>query len=476
MSSESDSEEEQIRPFWYGTLVEKEGRKGLVSYYDSKQLNESCIVRIETHDKKHKYSLFNTYIVLCNYIWQCDSIYRCMHEVVRSNHTQKPRFDIDVKSDKLPDGVDIVTYADKIKDETITAILDMFSEINITLSLEKNILVYSSHGDSKGIYKRSYHIIVDGYCHKNNKEAGAFFEEVVNKGNLHEYVEIGHLDPAVYKSNQCFRLLWNHKYGEDRIKEFNETFTYLGVEYTHKYPVRRFNNPNHKKIHLLGASLLSNTAGCSLLPDYYIEPLYDKFDISDEDTQKCMDICTAYFSGKSKKKRKCPFKFAGRTDSLISLQRLYPSHCELCNRVHHSCPPYMYINSQGDIHWSCGRRSKLNNKSIVIGHIDISYSTPIDIDTKVTAVSDIYDKIRYIDETYTDIDTMDSTSNTSNTNIDDDICTRRLTIRHRNSTRSTIPVTIIHIDNSKTKEIEEEKDPIQEMKELLKMNSKRSRK
>jgi hypothetical protein len=84
---------------------------------------------------------------------------------------------------------------------------------------------------SHSALKRSWHIVIDGYCVENAQEAKAFYERVWELAPRSVNAN-GHrcLDDAVYSSFQAFRLLGSQKRGSGRPKvlespghEFSQT-------------------------------------------------------------------------------------------------------------------------------------------------------------------------------------------------------------------------------------------------------------
>ena len=84
----------------------------------------------------------------------------------------------------------------------------------ITLKLE-NVLIYTSHGGNK----RSIHIVLNKLAHTDHTEAKLFYNEVCKEITIYtkaiytkdKYLDF--IDPAVYKSNQQFRVLGSQKVG-----------------------------------------------------------------------------------------------------------------------------------------------------------------------------------------------------------------------------------------------------------------------
>src|SRR4029077_9657986 len=232
----------------------------------SEDLAGKTVVSMEMVGKDRNYrnyAVFNSHIDLFECIKARAHEYRRLHEIVMGGRCQKPRFDIDIEREDLPEGVDdILEFGDVIKDRLIAAIIDVLAQSGIKINLTKNVVVCSSHSHDKC----SYHVIIDGYIHGSSEEAQAFFEEIA-KVIEEPSITLKYIDDKIYSDNHGFRLLWCHKIKSPRIKIFNTSFTYNGDEYTHQFR-SKVRDENHLALMMLEASMVTFISGCDILPIY----------------------------------------------------------------------------------------------------------------------------------------------------------------------------------------------------------------
>lgn len=419
---------------WFTYLVPgDDGKKKqynvLKSNYSQDELNRKIVVRRETSFRgktEMKYAVFNTHIDLYNYMKTTDLSDECLHEVIMSGKFQKPRFDIDIKEkDMLNDeklkfwlsdvdsGEDpLIVFAHHVKDCVIEATIQVLIRDDLSLDLTKDVVVCSSHGDSSSGRKMSYHIIINGYMHSGEDEAKAFFEEV-----LKELAEMGELDTinryidhGVYGKNHNLRLLWNRKLGDKRVKRLELDYTYQGEVYTHRLPVKHINE-DHYNIMMLESTMVTFTSYCNMLPPY-IDPAKKAWDesisMTDKQTQDAMDLLKKALNeigqpsaDKTNSKRintfemeyqpDIPFTYKSNKGTLVVLKRVKPSYCSVCNEVHETVDPFMFIVN-GDVYLDC-RRSEDHigkKKRLYLGKIEWDATQNINLrdihmDLKATA-------------------------------------------------------------------------------------------
>lgn len=180
-----------------------------------------------SNDRSKSYSLIrDRYNFLINYL-NIPEQSRNFYEVILGHQAQKPYFDLDV------DLTTISTYGysqQEIIDSTedvLNCLFDCISEIllehNIPYNRLNDLLVFPSHGPNK----RSYHIVVDGYCHLNNKEAKAFYDLVIDRiaSKITYNTDVIVLDSKVYSGLQCFRMFGSTKLGKNRLKRFDRSLS-----------------------------------------------------------------------------------------------------------------------------------------------------------------------------------------------------------------------------------------------------------
>jgi hypothetical protein len=351
------------------------------------------------------YAFFDSYIEFYEFSKKFAMKERNFFEIIFGEFAQKPHFDIDIDLEtfkKSYPGEDIISTAEKLKDLVIASCIKIIQEF----SIEKDLLLYSSHGESK----RSYHIVINNKCHDGNKEAKAFYDEVINFVKILTYNKyIEYIDKSVYSPRQQFRIVGSQKSGSDRPKIFHEYFRYEGKVYQHLYK-EEFSNEIEKNLAIIYESLVGFTAGCSYIPSLIQPKSIDHLMFSESVS---IDETTAEFCFNMlrEKMNPCPFSLSDITGSLILLKRHSPSLCPICNRIHEKENPFMYILG-GRVYWDC-RRTDLESKKFFVGYLSLNHYDPnnskssseeedkgvfsfgdfeIEVPTKIFSVSDVVSK------------------------------------------------------------------------------------
>jgi hypothetical protein len=258
--------------------------------------------------------------------------------------------------------VDMITYL-------VWAIQESLQQMDQPLNLEKDILLFSSHGENK----RSYHLVVNNYCHSDCDEANRFYRVVINK--MPEFFRRW-IDHTVYKSLQQFRMEGSQKVGSGRIKRLIPTWIY-GYQYIttnldfHVTAIDQLNDDDKRVIWAdqskaryatLHAAILTNTYYCTVLPDFAaLLPLEDtklpaeyNGGVTDDRALAAIQIL-AEGMGCSMYSSKFPFRFSKVVaGGLIILKRNLPSYCDVCERRHENENPFIYI-VKGNVFFDCRR-------------------------------------------------------------------------------------------------------------------------
>jgi hypothetical protein len=357
---------------WYYRLVSQEDKYALMDDYPIQTLDRAlvvCLVVLKSNlpgqhnvtdrreDKEVRlYSVFRSYPEYYHYCNKFTEDRRTFFEIILGEYAQKPHFDIDIPVSSGVNGEDV-------KDDLIEKIVEIFQEKNITLSLEEDVLVYTSHGSNK----HSYHIVITNYCHANNQEAKALYTEVCKRVPDNKWI-----DSAVYSPRQQFRILGCQKLGSHRPKVFQEKWNYRGIQIIHRYP-EQADNVDHLKLIQLEESLISQTSNCRYLP--VLEEITSTVSHNRE-LQDDLDIKTAKnainlavsLSGVSS--TSFPYKLSEIKGNIIILKRLRPSFCRICQRKHEHENPFMVVGcTQEDgnkpVYFHCRRA----NNGIFLGNI-----------------------------------------------------------------------------------------------------------
>jgi hypothetical protein len=342
-------------------------------------IENNLIISIKGENDVYLFSAFVDYIHFYNYSKLFRSRYKCFYEICLGNNRQKPRFDIDV---------DIKSYMDykehhpkfeinDIKDVVIKSVRDILKRDNIELDFEKDVLIFNSHGSE--IKKWSFHIVIDNYCHSNNKEAKGFYDLVmIEVKKIFPDIPDGWIDASVYKSCQQFRIVESQKYNKRIPKVFMYQWSYREIDENKKsekrYIQHKFSelpdNENHMKLLILQSSLLTVTDSCKILPSSYDKTtkntlIIDK-DIDEDTIEYSMSLLSKHI-GLNIDDKLFPFEIREVKNSLIILYRKRPSYCKICNRVHDSENPYITIGIY-KIYYCCRR----SDTKYCLGYTDLS--------------------------------------------------------------------------------------------------------
>lgn len=377
------------------------------------------------------FTAFPTYLEAFHWIRSLPTEQRCCYEVIPTEFAddithikdedlvsdesiyshptvQKPHFDIDVdmqKDDENFKSFDnpsdaIITLGNDTKDALIAGIQHVMFSHDVPYEKSKHLLGYSSHRKDK----RSYHIGIIGFYHNSPKEAAAFYKLVI--GHIPQHLR-KYVDHSVYKINQQFRILGNHKLGKDNIKTIDPI--------TEWFPLNEYGNPckdirnidpvtiwssedYDDKISLLGhfeASLITFTAGCVQLPSFItnviVKPLIPENKVNvvttwlasknitlDTTNKRIIPVvsdnkyldCNEYYNEIVDIFQKSQFynhyDIGGIKNGCLILRRKHPSLCPIHNRVHDHDNSFIFITKTGSIYWRCSR-SQDKDKSFYLG-------------------------------------------------------------------------------------------------------------
>lgn len=362
---------------------------GLLDEYDETTMENGLVIQLTTsqsqYSKLRLFSYFSSIVDFMRYESEFNIRDRGFFETTLGQYKQKPRFDLDI--DTKEDETIIKSVQDKnidqLMEDMITYIVfgikRTFETFELTLNMEEDILLFSSHGK----HKRSYHIVINNYCHKNCEEADNFYKVVVRHVPpfFHRWI-----DHAVYKSLQQFRIEGSQKIGSDRIKRLNYKWKYgpkdihtkIDMDVVDKLndsdkiilnSIKNESNSIKERYAILYASLLTNVYHCKILPDFSkLLPLEETKLPNEYLNNIDSDIAIAGLHiladrmGINISSSKFPYKFkkivAG---GIIILERKMSSYCDVCDRIHDKENPYMYIIN-GVVYFDC-RRNQYNKRT-----------------------------------------------------------------------------------------------------------------
>ena len=259
---------------------------------------------------------------------------KCFYEIILGDQKQKPYFDIDVD--------DITKDGDKIIEELINAIVAVL-EPKMGLSLEENVLIFTSHGKSKW----SYHVILDGIYFDNNHVNKEFMAQVISKmKHSSEYV-----DTSMYSSKQQFRIVGSRKYGSERVKIPKINFSVGGVSYKSKMF-------DMSDLEILESSLVTFIESSFLLPfgdgRKPMRPFNNALD-NNFDEAKVFNLAIEVLE-KYSQSNVDAFDFSRSDGSMITLKRVKASYCPLCLREHQNENPFITVSPNGCVYFYCRRK------------------------------------------------------------------------------------------------------------------------
>ena len=374
---------------WYFRLVKaKTGEynraRALMDDYEINQLAHHLVIcfipdRIpgQTRPFRNKeggyirlYAFFESYLEFYQYMQHFEPRDRAFFEIVFGELPQKPHFDIDVsqgKLDKHYPGENIDSVSELLREAVMIGCIQVLADLHVTVEITRDMLVYSSHGTDK----RSWHILLTNKCHDGNDEAKAFYFAVMAKVKIYtggKYIRENFIDVGVYSPRQQFRTIGSQKVGSNRPKIFCEEFMLSGIRYKHVY-TEDVSDPRLKKLVVIYESLIGFTTGCVYLPSLVPEKpagqynLGDMPDLESRAVEQCMQMLRD-------KVKECPFTVRQVQGHLIMLVRKAPSHCPICNVIHHAENPYIVIVGS-KVYWDCRRASDKVSK-LLLGYLTMT--------------------------------------------------------------------------------------------------------
>jgi hypothetical protein len=378
------------RKRWYRYYYNDDDRQaGLLSEYQEETIKQGLLVQC-TPNGDHLYSYFPNILSFLQYEAHFSLENRGFFETVLATVKQKPRFDLDVKVsenkaifDSIPD-----KSVDHIMEDLITylvwGIIQVLADVNVKLDLSTDILMFTSHGEDK----RSFHIVIDNYCHEDFEEAKHFYKLVMRKLSEAQMpaIFIPWIDHSVYSKLQQFRMEGSQKYKSGRIKQLKPEWTYGSVDPVtivtdlskHLASIKSLKKEDQEILHFpqaqeryagFSASLLTNTGYCETLPSFI--PLSDRMEtpmgcltIHDDMAKQAIELL-AEKMGTQVGASDFPFALKKiSSGGIIVLKRLFSSHCQICDREHEAENPFMYI-IKDMVFFNC--RRNMENRSIKVG-------------------------------------------------------------------------------------------------------------
>lgn len=361
--------------------------RGLLDEISLRSIDGHLVVCMITPTEHRLFTFFDSFLDFALYQQKIVPEKRYFYEIAFGEYPQKPHFDIDIAAN--PNDVkDIESLGEQIKDSLIEQVIKIYADRSVDLDLQRDILVYTSHGPSK----RSYHLVVNNYCHVDYRDARCLYEKVMLSlpDSFSSYI-----DRAVYSKKQQFRIVGSQKFESGRPKVFQKQWTYFGQLIDHLYN----DEPDTPDSVLqLDESLISYTSNCNVLPSLFdaseskSQPkssrLHDVEDVSRRTAEQAV-ILLASQGGLSPSDRRFPYRFDGIHGGIVCLKRLKPSRCSICNRVHDHENPYLVILGEGPrktIYFHCRRAP--DSQKLLLGHLDVTLPNTIETKNTPKVISD----------------------------------------------------------------------------------------
>lgn len=300
---------------WYYLLQPREGKKALLS--SERVLANNILVCLEL--KGRSFTRFSHYCEVGRYLRKCITANRCLYEVILAEQSQKPYFDFDFDRRKEEFANLTESEAQRCIQRFVTVIRQVCQQIE-----EQDVIITESHGPEK----YSFHVIIDRWCLPDNSENRAFFEKIM--ATLGEVSWRSGIDATMYKSIQQFRILGCHKYGSSRTKQLSPISTW-------KSRTNVDSSTDGGSVAILGASLVSNTGYCRLLPSFSVPKppaiLSEKEEIDNKLASVALRLVPEHDA----------FQISTIQRGLVCLKRLRPTYCAGCQRDHENENPYLLV-------------------------------------------------------------------------------------------------------------------------------------
>lgn len=345
---------------WYYYLVEE--RVANLKLRKKRSLLSEChnyfnyLIVCWVKDNKHLFTYFTDYLKFIEYELNIHPDRRSFFEIIFGHLPQKPHFDLDI------DNSNGQYTEEEILGVFIPALIKVFSQYKVDINLSQDILIYSSHGKTK----LSFHIIVDNHCHNSSEEAKALYYLVLDQ--LPEKYRMC-VDPNVYSSIQQFRMLGSQKEKSGRVKIFHEKWKYQGEEIIYQY---KENNEKLKPYLQFQASLVSLISHCLYLPIFEHPAInkssnlsYENVTINSDEMQEVLHLFCRKMDYDLD--NNFPFNIIEVKESIILFQRIIPTECPICKRIHEHENPYLLVTPNKDIFFDCRRAPA--KKRLYIGSI-----------------------------------------------------------------------------------------------------------
>lgn len=331
-----------------------------------------CQRDFSTFEHKKQFVAFDNFMHYC--LTLLNRVERHYYETVRDGMPTKVHFDLDI-GNNLPLEYFSEEFINTLKDKILEIVFVIIPEMN----LEEDVIINTAHQQGK---KYSMHIIINTYT-VNWEEFLNIYRYVAD--NLYEWdeniIKLGMFDQSLCRQSKNaikqFRSVFNCKLGTTRYLRFEPVWTYKGSVVEYKYPGVDISNSNIDQlikdvlIHVLYAcSITQSSKPIEGLPtrianlikpsaDVNNMPLYQNNTHIDDVAEEDITEAISMFDDASS------FVFQKADGNIISLNRIKPSNCGICLRVHDSIGTYLTI-VKGVVRHKCYRDK---NRKIILGKL-----------------------------------------------------------------------------------------------------------
>ena len=382
-------------------LLDNDKGQGLLSRLPSEFLSYGHIMRLQDEGSSRQiFMAFNSTEELLAYMHKFPLKSRFFNEYIPGDRRTKPRFDLDIECDDPTQPYNSRKHLeqitpDNIKDigkRTLTALLDAICRV-FTLSTlrfkralpffpEEHIVVYESNYDLHGYplsQKVSYHVIINGFCHDNYKEAHAFAKEVAKEMAYGRCF----IDYGVYAKNCFLRCVNSRKIKGigifSGLKRRCSSYPWGAntMESKLMYPLFGYteqmtsdghvplDDPNYALLELR-ESLITYVRDEITIPSFVSEIDRKIFDttLTKEMIDSMMMLLRNWLPNAD-----AIFRLREVKGNVIHLKRCMSSFCSMCNRNHDNRDPLLFLAFK-TVRFYCCRNP--DRKYETLGSIDYS--------------------------------------------------------------------------------------------------------
>lgn len=391
-----------IETKFYYRLFDKDGEKGLLSKLPSKALTYGFATREQQDGSSiDLFRYFSCAEAFINFTRQEYSPeLRFFNEYIPGNQPQKPHFDIDIEvwdstkvDDKgipLPKPSFVVTYEniDSVANQTLDAFYKALDQTFLTLfrtskrnelkfpSHDRDITTYESNSDLSGnmiAKKRSYHIIVNGFAWSDALDGKYFTKQLISRMSFGgQFVDMG-----VTSNNGFLRMVGSRKVKGLGIfsglkRRMDTEYNFLRFPLCYEVTESDIKNDcrvprEHQDYTLLELkeSLVTLIRDEAILPGFPRPEKKIHLDmyLDLEMVERVMGFLEDRYPHQ--------YKLDTVKGNAIRLKSHFRSVCEMCDRIHESMEPSIFICRNGEARFYCGRR--IGEKVfIVLGQINFA--------------------------------------------------------------------------------------------------------